>query len=245
MNCGGCGEVCEQECWSGTCCDYNCGPCQAVLLIGTLPTGDPDFLASLQSPVPYAPDPIGQLCRVDYFDANGGSTPTAAYLSQYEAVLAYNADNYPYADPGGLGNALAEYFDNGGRVVIALFADGGYPIGGAFQNYLLLTPSSAVEANDSFSVLVPTQEPPPLSPVVAGVTSISGMGWRGNQAVQNGGIAVASWASGAPLVVVGTVTDGNGNARNIVDLNIQPTDIATGAWTGDGIQLLRNALLYQ
>lgn len=77
------------------------------------------------------------------------------------------------------------------------------------------------------------------------MSSISGTGWRGAQGVQNGGVVVASWASGEPLAVVGTVTDARGDLRNIVDLNILPTDIATGAWTGDGIQLLRNALLYQ
>jgi hypothetical protein len=44
---------------------------------------------------------------------------------------------------------------------------------------------------------------------------------------------------------VGTVVDAMGVARNVVDLNILPTDISDGAWTGDGIELLRNALLYQ
>jgi hypothetical protein len=58
-------------------------------------------------------------------------------------------------------------------------------------------------------------------------------------------VAVAKWASGEALAVVGTVVDAHGHERNIVDLNILPTDIATGAWTGDGIALLRNALLYQ
>jgi hypothetical protein len=75
--------------------------------------------------------------------------------------------------------------------------------------------------------------------------SISGSGWRGAQALQNGGVAVANWASGEPLAVVGTVVDALGVARNIVDLNILPMDISDGAWTGDGIALLRNALLYQ
>jgi hypothetical protein len=145
------------------------------------------------------------------------------------------------------GDALADYFNTGGRVVIALFADAGYPIGGAFaaDNYLLLNPVDAPEASDSFSASSAAQDLVPTSPILAGAMSISGSGWRGAQALQNGGVAVANWASGEPLAVVGTVVDAMGVARNIVDLNILPTDISDGAWTGDGIPLLRNALLYQ
>jgi hypothetical protein len=210
-----------------------------VLLIGTLAAGDPGLLAALESS-------STAFCEVDYLDANSGSTPTAADLSKYGAVLAYDSDNYPFADSLGLGNSLAEYFNGGGRVVITLFADAGYPIGGAFaDHYLLLTPSAASVATDSFSASIATQGRVPTSPILAGVTSISGTGWHGNQILQNGGVSVASWASGAPLAVVGTVTDTRGYARNIVDLNILPIDIATGSWTGDGIELLRNALLYQ
>jgi hypothetical protein len=169
------------------------------------------------------------------------------FLSQYGAVLAYNDDVFPYSDPAGLGDALAGYFNGGGRVVIALFADAGYPIEGAFatDNFLLLNPIDAPEATDSFSASSPAQDRVPTSAILSGVSSISGTGWRGAQGVQNGGVVVASWASGEPLAVVGSVMDARGDLRNIVDLNILPTDIATGAWTGDGIQLLRNALLYQ
>jgi hypothetical protein len=209
-----------------------------VLLVSTLTGRNAGLVAALEGA-------SSAFCRVDYLDANSGTTPTAAFLSQYGAVLAYNDDNFPYADPAGLGNALGEYFDGGGRVVIALFADAGYPIGGAFSNLLLIDPVNAPLATDSFSASVPAQDLVPASPILAGVQSISGMGWRGAQTLQNGGVAVARWASGEPLAVVGTVIDAKGRRRNVVDLNILPTDVATGAWTGDGIRLLANALLYE
>lgn len=203
-------------------------------------SADSGLLASLQAS-------SSKFCTVDYLDANSGTTPTAADLAPYGAVLAYNDDNFPYSDPSGLGDALADYFDSGGRVVIALFADAGYPIGGAFvsDNYLLLNPVNAPEASDSFSASVAAEDLVPTSPVLIGVNSISGTGWRGAQALQNGAVVVAKWASGEPLAVVGTVLDSNRHSRNIVDLNILPTDVATGAWSGDGVELLRNALLYQ
>ncbi len=234
-NCGSCGNACGagQTCWSGT-----CASCQPVLLISTLTGQNAGLVSALESA-------SSAFCRIDYLDANSGTTPTSAFLSQYGAVLAYNDDNFPYSDPTGLGNALAGYFNGGGRVVIALFADAGYPIGGAFSNLLLLDPVNAPLATDSFNASIATEDLVPTSPILAGVTSISGTGWRGAQALQNGAVAVASWASGEPLAVVGAVIDGNGRRRNLVDLNILPTDVATGSWTGDGVRLLTNALLYQ
>jgi hypothetical protein len=209
-----------------------------VLLISTLTGQNTGLVSALEGA-------SSAFCRIDYLDANAGTTPTAAFLSQYGAVLAYNDDNFPYSDPTGLGNALAEYFNAGGRVVIALFADAGYPIGGAFADLLFVNPVNAPLASDSFSASNPMQDLVPGSPILAGVTSITGTGWRGAQALENGGVAVASWASGEPLAVVGTAIDAKGQLRHLVDLNILPTDVATGAWTGDGIELLVNALLYQ
>ncbi len=247
-NCGSCSNTCAagQLCVVGSCCDSGlCRDCQSVLVISTSTQGDSALLASLGEAASQAASPV--FCAIDYFDANGGATPTPGYLSQYDAVLAYSEVNNPYADPDGLGDSLAEYFDLGGRVVIALFADADDPIGGAFvtEGYLLLAPSNAVKATDSFNALIAAQAPLPPTSILAGVSSISGTGLRADQALQNGGVAVASWASGAPLAVAGTVKDWEGNPRRIVDLNILPTDIATGAWAGDGVRLLQNALLYR
>src|ERR1700722_2945152 len=199
-HCGSCGNACGagQTCWSGT-----CASCQPVLLISTLTGQNAGLVSALESA-------SSAFCRIDYLDANSGTTPTSAFLSQYGAVLAYNDDNFPYSDPTGLGNALAGYFNGGGRVVIALFADAGYPIGGSFSNLLLLDPVNAPLATDSFNASIATEDLVPTSPILAGVTSISGSGWRGAQALQNGAVAVASWASGEPLAVVGALIDANG-----------------------------------
>ena len=211
-----------------------------MLLVSTYVSGNAGLIASLESS-------SSKFCKIDYLDANSGTTPTAASLAPYGVVLAYNDDYYPYSDAAGLGDSLAAYFNAGGRVVIALFADAGYPIAGAFasDNYLVINPVNAPMATDSFSASSSTQALVPTSPLLSGVSSISGSGWDGAQSVQNGGVAVARWASGNPLAVTGTVTDSKGRSRNVVDLNILPTDIASGAWSGDGINLLRNALLYQ
>jgi len=239
-NCGGCGNTCVtgQVCSSGQCAS----PCQPVLLISTIATPQAGLVSSLQAST-------SEFCSVDYFNINGTTALTAAFIAKYSAVLVYNDNGFPYTNAAALGNTLATYFNGGGRVVVALFADAGYPLAGAFvtDDFLLISPLGAPQAADSFSSAIATQDVVPTSPILVGVTSITGTGtgWRGTQSVENGGVAVAKWASGEPLAVTGKVTDGNGHVRNRVDLNILPSDIASGAWTGNGIQLLRNALLYQ
>jgi hypothetical protein len=214
-------------------------PCDSVLLLDTESAAPRGLVAALQAASP------GSFCTIDYYDANLG-TPALSFLQRYQSILAFNENVQPYVDPVGLGDVLAAYFDGGGRVVIALFADGGYYIQGAFgSRYLLVAPIYVPEATDSYSSAIPTQDLVPTSPVLVGVHSISGAGWHGSQGIQNGGVRVAQWASGELLAVTGVVTDSSGHLRNRVDLNIQPSDVASGTWTGDGFTLLANAILYQ
>jgi hypothetical protein len=182
---------------------------------------------------------------INYYNANS-ATPTLAALNEYNVILASNEDGVPYTDPTGLGNVLATYFNGGGQVVIALFADGGYGVTGTFaSSYLLITPVNVPDNADSWSSTAATQDIVPTSPVLANMHSITGTGWHGTQVVEHGGVAVAEWASGDLLAVTGVVTDGNGHMRNRVDLNILPSDVGAAAWTGDAFQLLANAIMYR
>jgi len=188
------------------------------------------------------------LCTIHYLDVNA-AVPTLALLEPYQAILVYNDDWFPYADPAAVGDIVASYFDGGGRVVIALFADGGYAITGAWtaNHYNLIAARWVRSSADSFSSAIPTQDLVPTSAALAGVTTIVGnaSAWHGTQTVANGGLPVALWESGDLLAVTGVVTDANGRPRNRVDLNIQPTDVASGVYAGDAVRLLANALLYQ
>jgi hypothetical protein len=212
--------------------------CETVLLISTSTAAPPNLARGLKREAP-------AFCAIDYVNANDG-TPAPSALAAYDAVLVFNENNAPYGDPSGLGNALAMYFDGGGRVVTALFADGGYNLQGTFASqYLLIAPIYVPQSSDSFTNESPLEDLVPASAVLAGVRSIRGSGWHGSQGKQNGGVAVADWASGELLAVTGVVTDSSGRTRRRVDLNIQPTDVAEGAWKGDAFRLLANALLYQ
>jgi hypothetical protein len=187
------------------------------------------------------------ICDFYYYDASNG-TPSLGQVEPFDVVLAANANGVPYDDAERLGNVLGSYFDEGGQVVVTLFGDGGYALGGEFGSlYLLIAPQSVPQMADSYASSVATQALVPASPILAGVHSINGTGagWEGAQGVQNGGTAVAAWASGDVLAVTGVVTDQSGNTHHRVDLNILPDDIASGAWTGDGFRLLANAILYR
>jgi hypothetical protein len=219
-----------------------CTSCPKVLLLGTNFGVTPTLPAGIQAAEP-------SLCAIDYYSVNAMPAPTLALLMTYQAILVYNDNGQPYNDATGVGNVLASYFDNGGRVVVALFADGGYALAGNWmtKNYNLIAPAFVNQVADSFSSADPKQDVVPSSPVLAGVNMITSNanGWHGNLATANGGTPVANWASGDVLAVTGVVTDAFMKKRKRVDLNIYPPDVAAGVVTGDAYRLLANALLYQ
>ncbi len=181
----------------------------------------------------------GSFSTADLFDAST-ATPTLIQLQAYDTVLVYAQESY--ADAVTLGDNLADYWDGGGRVVVAPLADSNVPIQGRFgdvnNGYLLISPAGLLQGNDSLGNIVDA-----ASPLVAGVSTLSAQqAYRSSGAAINGGVVVAKWQSGEPLIVRGTV-----KGRNRVDINMQPPS-SDGAgqdgWTGDGAQIMRNALLY-
>ncbi len=75
----------------------------------------------------------GDLAAVDTFNARL-DTPTLDELSAYDVILTWS--NYPYADPVGIGDVLADYVDTGGYVINMLYALGehGWEMQGRFMD---------------------------------------------------------------------------------------------------------------
>jgi hypothetical protein len=181
----------------------------------------------------------GGFLSVDGINAKNG-TPTAATLQKYGAVLVFSDSGFQ--DGATLGNNLATYFDGGGRVVIATFTNASVPLNGTFGDvnagYLLIQPLGQEEPSDSLGVIAE-----PQSPLVKDVKTLTAQSaFRSTGGVINGGVVVASWAGGAPLIVRGVV-----KGRNRVDVNLYPPsiDARNDFWSGDGAAILRNALLYK
>ncbi len=228
-NCGSCGTTCAQGevCLSGLCKTPN------VLILGA---ANNDWNAEVKAKL----DGTAAFTAVDLYPV-ASQTPTLADLQGYYAVLVY-AD-FGFADGTALGNVLASYWDGGGKVVIFYFANAYGYLGGAFadlgQGYMVLDPNGS-GSSDTCSGQITFDEP--ASPLVKDVVSLTaGSAYRNNGAPVNGGIVVARWSDGTPLVVRGTK-----NGRDLVELNFYPPSVDSRGdfWPGSGTELMRNALLF-
>ena len=231
-NCGGCGNVCggNQTCVAGICKNGF-----KVLLVHAEST--PGYYTDVQTKLMAT----GAFTNVDLFYAGGGTTPTVAQLQAYDSVYIWSDGTF--TNPTLLGDNLATYYDGGGQVVISMFAlASSYTVAGRFgtvaNGYMLMTP-----ANYNSTAASKGTVNEPNSPLVAGFTSLTTTyGFRGTGTLANGAVTVAAWSDGTPLVIRGVI-----KGRNRADVNMWPTSSSayTGGWSGDAINLIKNALLYR
>lgn len=124
---------------------------------------------------------------------------------------------------------------------MATFANASLPITGRWSSggYGLVNPAGQTGANEAAALQIVDA----TSPLVTGVTTLtSTAGFRSSGGLINGGVAVANWGSGAPLIVRGAK---NGKAR--AELNFFPpsSTVRADLWTGHGATIMANALLYE
>ncbi|MEX2217279.1 MAG: hypothetical protein WD749_00840 [Phycisphaerales bacterium] len=181
----------------------------------------------------------GAFPEVVIFNAARG-TPTLQYLQQFKAVITWSNVNYFEADL--LGDALADYVDAGGGVVVTPFANSSNTpyrwLLGRWTPYEII-PSQGGSTGTSTAlggILIPGH------PVIDGVSTLSGtnMNRPTTTAVNAHGQKVALWQDGRTLAAVST------EHPRRVDLGLYPpsADTSAGFWTGDGARLMANALLY-
>lgn len=232
-HCGACDKACATS-------EYcRAGKCQARLKLLLLHS---ESIAAYVADVRSRLSATGLFAVIDSYDARAAA-PDLATLAGYDAVLAWSSAGVGFADPTALGDVLADYYDGGGRVVVAMFGNFTGGIGGRFgalsNGYLLITGGTAVLTGASSLGAVAE----PSSPLVQGVDQLSATtAFRSDGVAVNGGTVVASWSGGEPLVVRGVI-----GGRRRVDLNLWPVSSAAypNSWTGDGTSLLIDALLYQ
>ena len=184
---------------------------------------------------------IGSDARFDQVNSanlgnfNTGFTPTLAYLQQFDSVL-YWSNAYP-GNGAAVGDALADYVDGGGHVVMATFV--GQEAGPLYPGGRILTaaynplPSGRFDAysaacRGSFDN---------TNPIMAGVASICASQYRGdwNGTLAAGAILVASWNDGRPFVAENA-------AGNVIDISLFPAGSIYGHASGDWAHLFANAL---
>jgi len=230
-NCGTCGHACTSPnpvCSGGTCI----GQRIAVVICGApgTATWNNDVQTNLQN--------TNAFSKVDVINCNT-TTPSVSTLQGYQAALVFSDTSFN--DATTLGNNLATYVSDGGYVVVAVFANASVALGGNWisQGYNLITASGQEEPTITTNPIILNTS----SPLVAGVSTLTATAaFRSTGAVANGGVVVAEWGDGKPLIVAGTK---NGAKR--AELNLYPPSSAARSdfWTGDGATIMKNALLYR
>lgn len=166
------------------------------------------------------------------------TTPTLSEMQAFDAVLVWT--NYGILNSFAFGNNLADYIDQGGGVVTAIFAQ----LFGRFdqQNYWVAKPrfmlwGAAATLGSIYN---------PLHPLLEGVQSFSSGtdGYRHHaKSLEPTAIRVADWNDGNPVI-----TERNIRGVNRVDLAFYPpsSDVYPGLWdaTTDGAAIMANALTY-
>ena len=140
----------------------------------------------------------GRFSKVDVFNAVSG-TPTLDYVRLYDAVLIWR--NNSFSDGTALGNILADYVDNGGGVVTALFEISGNSLGGRWRNDNYRVFSVGQHTNSSNISLGTIEQP--NHPIMKGVSSFKGRSTTfhlRNGTLLSDATRVASWSNGEPLV---------------------------------------------
>ena len=202
-----------------------------VLICGANSTYNTDVQARLTA--------TGRFAEVDRYDCGSG-TPTNAHLSGYQAVLIIYSST-PLANPGSLGDKMANFADAGGRVVEADFDfNPAGTMGGRW-------------ARDDYSAFdlgagAPTHNGPmqyvedlPTSPLLDSVGTFKGgpVSYHLNVRLNDGAILVAHWADDASTPL-------EGDGPHSIALNFKPpaSDDHDGFWdeSTDGTTLLANAL---
>jgi hypothetical protein len=217
------------------CCPVGCADTDCIFDLLLVYADEPFYATDLQTKL----QATGKFSGVDLYPAEF-LTPTLAELNAYGAVLTWS--NYAYANSSALGNVLADYYDGGGRVVVAPFANvQGSGLAGRFVNegYMVLQ-MGPFDGNAPPASLGTVFEP--QSELVAGVSSMScGFTLRSLGSPAPGATTVAAWNDGVPLIVRGTV---GGRPRADVNLFPPSNDVFFDGWVGDGAMIFANALTY-
>ncbi|MGE3175296.1 MAG: hypothetical protein AB7O97_21910 [Planctomycetota bacterium] len=185
----------------------------------------------------------GLFNTVDIIDVTtaGGGTPTLAQLSQYDALLCWT--NTTPANNVTWGDVLADYVDQGGGVVVAVFANSstttGRNIGGRWQTGYEVVLDQGGSATGAASLGIVHD---PLHPVMAGVGAFTGGTISSRPtatALEIGSTLIAEWSDGKVLVAQGALS-------NRVDLGFYPppASCSQSGWAQGGDQLMANALLH-
>ncbi len=230
-NCGACNAPCP----GGKSC-FN-KMCTVQVIVTALVCGAPSTPA-WSTDVQTKLMATGAFSKVDVMACNT-TTPTLNQLQAYQSVLAFSDTSFQNAAT--LGDNLADYVAGGGYAVVAVFANASVALGGKWisQGYNLIQASGQSQPSESLALNILDNS----SPLVINVKTLTATsGFKSSGGAVNGGVVVAQWGSGAPLIVRGVK-----NGRNRAEINLYPpsSTVRNDFWAGDGAIIMKNALIYR
>jgi hypothetical protein len=171
--------------------------------------------------------------EVTQWDAATRGTPSASDLLAYDVVVLGNDYLWTSMDKEAVGDALADYIDQGGKVIESLYVQSfdEWGFAGRYMDdgYSPLTPATL--DNWSTDTMQPVN---PAHPLLAGVLSISDNWGHQDPGLAPGAALVARWqVSGYPYVAT---------RGNVVALN--QLLHANADWSGDVPRLLCNSMRF-
>jgi len=181
------------------------------------------------------------------------ATPTVAQMKAYDAVVVWTFVSVTTA----FGDNLADYFEQGGGVVIADYESQetgtSWGLKGRYATqYTMSTPITSASWLTTKVTLGTVNEP--MNPLMNQVSTFALQGTSPYHMPTsafnlNNPIIVALFSDNTPAVVRSVVASGPAAGRNLVEINsfgLSVTGSSSYGWdiTPDGAKLFRNALLY-
>jgi subtilisin family serine protease len=167
-------------------------------------------------------------------------TLSASALKPYDVVITNNNAQWAAADVSAtaVGNVLADYVDDGGKVIANSFVYSydAWRLAGRFitEQYGPFTPSTS----DALITTSLGTIDMPGHPIMAGVESLTYLGFVQNVGLAPGAVPLAHWANGDLFAAANT---------RVVALNILPSfgdGSGVFSWTGDLPTFYQNAIHY-
>jgi subtilisin family serine protease len=168
--------------------------------------------------------------------SNGGRNLSLSNLvaGGYGVVLTFT--NYTYLNPTAMGDTLAAFMDQGGGVVIGVFADfPGYDIGGRYTTQYMPFPKS----NNSYTPGTLGTVYQPNHPIMAGISAIAvGNYVTGATSLQHGA-RIADFNTGRILAAAFDTL-----GRRTAEVGFFPTTWQYTTWGGHNARLMLNAMCW-
>ncbi|MDA3812704.1 MAG: choice-of-anchor D domain-containing protein [Candidatus Cloacimonetes bacterium] len=188
----------------------------SILYVNAHQNGDITFKTAVAS----LPN-VGTFTEFDAYSA----TPDVAYLLGYDVVIV--ASNFVFADPMTLGNNLASYVDQGGKVCMI---EGSFSSGYELEG-LIMDPAYSPLTVAPFSLTTVSCNSFVTHPITSNVSYIE-TGLYTFSYPQGNGVSLGIYGTGDHVAAYNP-------DKAIVAINVFPSD---GFWGGDFIQMISNTI---